>query len=92
MRRPQAALSTAFAGEHPKLPDFFNPSSGWIEIEFLPHRKHDDAVNFRRVSRLFVNPIVTPADVSLYLETLRDSANRQTLERDRQKISRRLLS
>src|SRR5689334_6175230 len=69
-------------GVHPKLPDFFNPSCGWIEIEFLPHRKHDDAVNFRRVSCLFVNPIVTPADVPLYLETLRDFANHQPLDQE----------
>jgi hypothetical protein len=74
--------NSALAGEHPKLPDFFKPSSGWIEIEFVPQRKHDSAVNFRRAARLFVKPIVTPADVPLYLETLRDFANRQSREQE----------
>lgn len=48
----------------------------------MPDRKHDHAVNFRRAARLFVKPIVSPVDVPLYLETLRDFANRQTLERE----------
>ena len=58
----------AVAGEHRELPGFFKPSSGWIEIEFVPHLRHDNAVNFRRATRIFVKPIVIPADIPRYLQ------------------------
>jgi hypothetical protein len=52
------------------LPDLFAPNSGWIEVVASPHRLHDDAAQFRRASRVFVRPIVRPADVTLFLAAL----------------------
>jgi len=61
------------AGRQHQLPKFYEPSSGWIEIEFLPQRLHDDAVNFRREARVFVKPIVNPVDKSQFVQSLRES-------------------
>lgn len=38
------------------LPPVFDESSGWIEIEWFPHRSHDFSASFRRVARVFVKP------------------------------------
>jgi hypothetical protein len=60
------------AGEQNQLPKFFDSTSGWLEFEFKPGRLHDTSVNFRRAARVFVKPIVAPADTNAFLQSLRD--------------------
>jgi len=69
------------AGRRHQLPEFLDPVSGWIEIEFVPERLHDDAVNFRREARVFVKPIATPSDTARFLQSLRDFTVSNTSKR-----------
>jgi hypothetical protein len=38
------------------LPELFNPTSGWIEVQWFPGRQHDFDAGYRRVSRVFLKP------------------------------------
>jgi len=58
------------------LPDFFGRSSEWMEVVASPFRLHDEAVQFRRASRVFVRPIVRPADVASFLAGLGEGPSR----------------
>ena len=74
MSRPeigQLPQNCIAAGEHHQLPKFFDPASGWLEIEFKRQRLHDFSVNFRRDARVFVKPIAAPPDPIAFLESLR---------------------
>jgi hypothetical protein len=53
------------------LPDLFSAQSGWMEIQLLPNRLHDDASNFRRASRVFIKPRGTHHDKTNFLESLK---------------------
>lgn len=53
------------------LPDLFNPDSGWIEVQWVPDRSHDFAVQYRRAARVFLKPTLTPADRDAFLDGLR---------------------
>jgi hypothetical protein len=54
------------------VPDVLNPEQGWIEIQWLPHRMHDRAVQFRRAARVFLKPARRPADEVAFLNRFRD--------------------
>ena len=67
-----AALPDNYAAGRAPLgmPDVFNPGSEWMEVVASAHRLHDEAVQFRRASRVFVRPIVRPADEPSFLASL----------------------
>ena len=54
------------------LPDLFDKNSGWIEVEWLPDRSHDDGADRRRAARVFLKPATKSqkflADVNATLE------------------------
>lgn len=54
-----------------KLPNIFAPESGWLEIELLPRRSHDDAADYRRAARVFLKPRSTPSDPGAFVEKLK---------------------
>jgi hypothetical protein len=54
-----------------KLPNLFSAESGWLEIELLPHRLHDEATRFRRATRVFVKPRTTSSDPAQFVESLK---------------------
>ncbi len=53
------------------LPDLFNQKSGWFEFQYIPHRMHDEAAGFRRVTRLFVKATRPPRDKKKFLSAFR---------------------
>jgi hypothetical protein len=57
------------------LPPLFARDSGWIQVVWFPHRMHDFAADFRRVSRVFVKPAHPPGDVQQFLNSLRNRTN-----------------
>src|SRR5437868_11503392 len=52
-------------------PDFFAPGSGWIEVEYMPKREHDEVVQFRRAARIFVKPLSERVDKLQFLQAIR---------------------
>ncbi len=50
----------ALAARQYKLPNLFDPKSGWMEIEWLPHNEHNEAFKFRRSTRIFFKPKTFP--------------------------------
>ena len=63
-----------------KLPNLFSTNSGWLEIELLPHRLHDDTTNYRRAARVFVKPRATPADPAQFVESLKHNQEGDKVE------------
>lgn len=63
-----------------KLPDLFSTESGWLEIELLTHRLHDDAARFRRAARVFVKPRTPPADPGQFVESLKHNQHHDQLD------------
>lgn len=53
------------------LPDLFEKKSGWVEIRWFPQRLHDEAVDFRRVTRIFLKPARPPDNVQEFLNGFR---------------------
>lgn len=53
-----AALPGNYAAAQRRLnlPDLFNESSGWMEVEWFPQRSHDSMVKDRRAARVFLKP------------------------------------
>ncbi len=73
------ALSTREVQELPdsyaraRLPfDLFAEKGAWIEIEYHPHRFHDQFADFRRSTRIFVKPSSPPANRDEWLDSLRE--------------------
>lgn len=56
------------------LPDLFG-ENGWVEVKWFPYRLHDEAVDFRRVTRVFLKPARTPKDMQKFLNGFRGYAN-----------------
>ena len=54
------------------LPDLFGENSPWIEIEWGQGRLHDSAADYRRSTRVFLNPGSKPIDQRSFLEEFRD--------------------
>lgn len=63
-----------------KLPNLFSTESGWLEIELLPDRHHDDTVNYRRAARVFVKPRTRPADPAQFVESLKGNQHHDKIE------------
>ena len=61
----------AVAAKRLPLPDLFGEKSPWIEIEWSRGRLHDSAANYRRSTRVFLNPGPKPGDVRGFLEGFR---------------------
>jgi hypothetical protein len=53
------------------LPNLFSPESGWLEIELLQRRSHDDAAGYRRAARVFLKPRTRPSDPAAFVESLK---------------------
>jgi len=60
------------ASETLPVPDIFDPNSGWIEVVWLPHRMHDQAAGYRRVTRVFLKPTRPPHNVQKFLNSQRN--------------------
>ncbi len=63
-----------------RLPDLFSSRSGWLEIELLPHRLHEEATNYRRAARVFVKPLKQPANPEAFVEKLKHNQHLEELE------------
>lgn len=68
------------AVERSKLPDVFSTRNGWLEIELLPFRAHDDAASYRRAARAFVKPRTAPADPGQFVESLKHQKHHEKIE------------
>lgn len=55
-------------------PTVLNPNSGWIEVQWIPDRLHEVAVQYRRAARVFLKPASPPADPERFLDGLRMSS------------------
>lgn len=42
------------------LPPVLDERSGWMEVEWFPHRTHDFSADFRRAARVFLKPKTKP--------------------------------
>jgi hypothetical protein len=42
------------------LPEVFDESSGWMEVEWFPKRLHDESADYRRAVRVFLKPTTKP--------------------------------
>ena len=63
-----------------KLPDLFSRESGWLEIELLSHRHHEETAAFRRAARVFVKPRTRPSDPVQFVESLKEYKNQGNVE------------
>ena len=63
-----------------KLPNVFSAESGWLEIELLAHRLHDDAAGYRRAARVFVKPRTPPTDPAQFVESLKHNQHLDQLD------------
>ncbi len=63
-----------------KLPDLFSTESGWLEIELLPHRLHDESASYRRAARVFVKPRQRTSDPRQFLQSLKHNQNHDKVE------------
>jgi hypothetical protein len=62
------------------LPDLFSSRAGWIEIELLSRRAHDESADFRRAARVFIKPRKTPADPAAFVESLKHHDHLEDIE------------
>jgi hypothetical protein len=53
------------------LPDLFGRNSGWVEVRWFPQRLHDESVDYRRVTRVFLKPARPPQDIQRFLNHFR---------------------
>ncbi|HEX6647881.1 MAG TPA: hypothetical protein VF075_00025 [Pyrinomonadaceae bacterium] len=67
------------AASSSRLPNVFSPETGWIEIELLPPRLHDDTARYRRAARVFVKPRTAPSDPGAFVESLKDNQHHDQL-------------
>jgi len=70
----------ALAVRRSKLPNVFSPETGWLEIELLSIRLHDDAAGYRRAARVFVKPRTPPSDPGQFVESLKYNQHHDQLE------------
>jgi hypothetical protein len=57
------------------LPDLFGKDAGWVEVQWFPHRLHDSAAGYRRVTRVFLKPTRAQPDMQKFLTDLRHYEN-----------------
>jgi hypothetical protein len=70
----------ALAVSGSKLPDLFSTGSGWLEIELLPQRHHDDVASYRRAARVLVKPRTPPANAGQFVESLKRNQHHDQVE------------
>ena len=70
----------ALATGRNKLPDLFSTNEGWLEIELLPRRAHEDASSYRRAARVFVKPRTPPSDPAQFVESLKYNQHHDQVE------------
>lgn len=63
-----------------KLPNLFSKESGWLEIELLSRRHHDETAFDRRSARVFVKPRTTPPDPGQFVESLKQNQHHDKIE------------
>lgn len=63
-----------------RLPNLFSEETGWLEIEFISHRLHDDAASYRRAARVFVKPRTPPSDPGRFVESLKNNQHHDRVE------------
>ena len=63
-----------------KLPNLFAKESGWLEIELLPQRHHEDTAFQRRAARVFVKPRTAPPDADKFVESLKHNQHHEKIE------------
>ena len=63
-----------------KLPNLFSEETGWLEIEFISRRLHDDAASYRRAARVFVKPRTPPPDPAQFVESLKNNQHHDQIE------------
>ena len=56
-----------------RLPPLFGEDNNWVEIRWFAERVHDDAADYRRVTRVFLKPALPPANKLAFLNDLRQS-------------------
>jgi hypothetical protein len=58
------------------LPEVFDETSGWVEVEWFSYRLHDDSAECRRAARVFLKPTAKPqkflADVNARVRQRKD--------------------
>ncbi len=60
----------SIASAKQSLPDVFRKDSGWIEVEWFPHRLHVSEASYRRVARVFLKPAAVQRDLPKFLNGL----------------------
>jgi len=55
-----------------KLPNLFSGETGWLEIELISHRLHDEAASYRRAARVFVKPRTPPSDPGQFVQSIKN--------------------
>ena len=65
----------AIAKKKAALPDLFKKNGGWVEIQWFPRRLHDEAVGYRRVTRVFLKPAHVPGNIQEFLNDFRRDGN-----------------
>ena len=68
------------AANQNKLPNLFARESGWLEIELLPDRLHDETAFHRRATRVFLKPRIRPADPGQFVEGLKQNRSPEKIE------------
>ena len=63
-----------------KLPNMFSEETGWLEIEFIAHRLHDETASYRRAARVFVKPRTPPSDPGRFVESLKNNQHHNQVE------------
>lgn len=63
-----------------KLPNLFAKESGWLEIELLAQRHHEDTAFYRRAVRVFVKPRTPPPDPGQFVESLKQNQHHDKIE------------
>lgn len=53
---------------------------GWLEIELLSHRHHEETAFQRRAARVFVKPRTPPADPRQFVESLKHNQHHEKIE------------
>ncbi|HKY44790.1 MAG TPA: hypothetical protein VJM50_16990 [Pyrinomonadaceae bacterium] len=63
-----------------KLPNLFSKESGWLEIELLSRRLHEDTAFYRRAARVFVKPRTRPPDPGQFVQSLKQNQHHDKIE------------
>ena len=58
-----------------RLPDLFGKNSGWVEIQWFPHRLHDEAAGYLRATRVFLKPTHATGNMQDFLNDFRREGN-----------------